>query len=384
MAGTRTVDPDYGLTSTAPSTTTKQRRPAEENQSPQYRVAAWSGEGGTRHSKGFFQELADPLKNVVVTAWASRGKLAQDVKSYVYVTTATIVSMPGRVSKVVHNPKIHAVLLEEEDPEALAAVVSGTGAALCLGSIGVVVGSSLGGISGLVLGIPLVFFTLGLSVPVGVVIGSMSGLCGGLALGSSVGFVGGAASGCFIAHYRIEIRNTANGLVARVDYAYDKLVRQPTLKMKSATRSICDKTSKATAYTKEGVASLMSSRHAQVTAAGAAAGATALGTAGATGGLVAGGVSGAALGVPLALFTFGLSIPAGAVVGGGIGLCTGAAAGGATGLVGGGAAGYAGYRFRSGPKKAYTLAREKWGAFRNGEMRNRSSSGGTEDTSASD
>merc|ERR1719453_1650236 len=94
---------------------------------------------GSEHLSGdalshfsFFQALAEPLKNVILTAWSSRGKLVHDVKSYVYVTGNAIVSMPGRVGNVINNPKIHAVFLEEEDPEALAAVVCGTGAALCL------------------------------------------------------------------------------------------------------------------------------------------------------------------------------------------------------------------------------------------------------------
>lgn len=53
-------------------------------------------------------------------------------------------------------------------------------------------------------------------------------------------------------------------------------------------------------------------------------------------------VAGAAVGVVPAIFTFGLSIPAGAV----IGLCVGAAVGGSAGAVGGGALGYGGFTHR--------------------------------------
>merc|ERR1740138_1251691 len=76
----------------------------------------------------------------------------------------------------------------------------------------------------------------------------------------------------------------------------------------------------------------------QCTTAGAAAGTLVCGAAGgSTGTLV-----GAALGVVPAIFTFGISIPVGAAIGGGLGLC----AGGSVGAVGGGAAGYAGYTYR--------------------------------------
>jgi len=53
--------------------------------------------------------------------------------------------------------------------------------------------------------------------------------------------------------------------------------------------------------------------------------------AGGVGGSVGGGVLGAAIGVPAAFFTFGLSIPIGAAIGGGAGLWSGAAVGGTWG-----------------------------------------------------
>lgn len=89
----------------------------------------------------------------------------------------------------------------------------------------------------------------------------------------------------------------------------------------------------------------------QVTAASTAAGAVAGGTVG----TVTGGTIGAAVGVLPALFTFGLSIPIFAVVGGGMGL----AAGGSAGAVGGGAAGYYGYTYRKGLKNKATSLKTK-------------------------
>merc|ERR1712051_651333 len=81
-------------------------------------------------------------------------------------------------------------------------------------------------------------------------------------------------------------------------------------------------------------------------AASAIGGAAVLGTGGAATGLLAGGIAGAAVGVLPAIFTFGLSIPVCAVLGGGCGLVTGATVGGATGGFVGGATGYVGYTKR--------------------------------------
>jgi len=53
-------------------------------------------------------------------------------------------------------------------------------------------------------------------------------------------------------------------------------------------------------------------------------------------------VAGAAVGIVPAIFTFGLSIPAGAM----LGLCAGSAVGGSTGAVGGGLIGYGGFTHR--------------------------------------
>eukprot|EP00929_Paragymnodinium_shiwhaense_P060398 TRINITY_DN3016_c0_g1_i10.p1 TRINITY_DN3016_c0_g1~~TRINITY_DN3016_c0_g1_i10.p1 ORF type:complete len:733 (+),score=213.12 TRINITY_DN3016_c0_g1_i10:117-2201(+) len=77
----------------------------------------------------------------------------------------------------------------------------------------------------------------------------------------------------------------------------------------------------------------------------AAGGAVIGGASGSAVGLTAGSLAGAAAGLPMALLTFGLSIPIGAVVGGTAGVCAGAVAGTAAGAVGGTAVGY-GYERR--------------------------------------
>lgn len=86
----------------------------------------------------------------------------------------------------------------------------------------------------------------------------------------------------------------------------------------------------------------------QTTAASAVGGAAAFGVAGGAAGLSTGAAIGAAVGVVPALFTFGLSIPIGAVIGGGAGACIGTAVGGTAGFVTGGVVGYKKDEIKSG------------------------------------
>merc|ERR1719492_9960 len=97
---------------------------------------------------------------------------------------------------------------------------------------------------------------------------------------------------------------------------------------------------------------------AQVTAASAAVGGATIGTGCAAVGVVTGGTIGSACGIPFALFTFGLSIPISAVMGGGVGLVTGGAVGTTAGATTGGAIGFGGYRKRAEIKKAIAKAKE--------------------------
>lgn len=79
----------------------------------------------------------------------------------------------------------------------------------------------------------------------------------------------------------------------------------------------------------------------QVVTSTAVGGAAIGGTAGGVAGGALGTAIGAVAGLPLAIFTFGLSIPAGALLGGGTGACVGTTAGAGAGLAAGGAVGYA-------------------------------------------
>merc|ERR1712151_1374498 len=70
-------------------------------------------------------------------------------------------------------------------------------------------------------------------------------------------------------------------------------------------------------------------------------------------------VLGAIAGMPAALFTFGLSIPVTAAIGGTCGLVTGAAAGGTVGAVGSGAVGYGAYLKRDEIAAALSSGRQQ-------------------------
>lgn len=81
--------------------------------------------------------------------------------------------------------------------------------------------------------------------------------------------------------------------------------------------------------------------HLRYSAVGASAGAAIVGAGGAATGLTTGSLLGAAV-----VFTFGLSIPFCAAVGGGAGLAVGAASGATAGALAGGATGYQAYNHR--------------------------------------
>eukprot|EP00929_Paragymnodinium_shiwhaense_P006710 TRINITY_DN110680_c0_g1_i1.p1 TRINITY_DN110680_c0_g1~~TRINITY_DN110680_c0_g1_i1.p1 ORF type:complete len:399 (+),score=61.01 TRINITY_DN110680_c0_g1_i1:87-1283(+) len=312
----------------------------------------------------FVEDLAEPIKQVLRTAYNSRGKLLRDVKCHIYVYASAITSMPGRAHRVVSNPKIHALIAEEEDPEALVAVVAGFGSALCLGSGGALAGAAAGVPVGTLIGVVPAIFTFGLSLPVGAIMGAGTGLCLGAAAGSAAGFTGGAVSGYCLALYRAELRRMYLRISTRLNNAHDILIVRPARKTRAVAHTIKVKASETTEMAVSGAKSVGRNarqvavhRGTHCTAAGAAAGGAALGTAGAATGAVVGGSAGALIGLVPALFTFGLSIPIGAVIGGSAGLCAGAAAGGAAGVAGGGLAGYTGYRCRGVPGAVVDYAR---------------------------
>merc|ERR1711862_960222 len=86
---------------------------------------------------------------------------------------------------------------------------------------------------------------------------------------------------------------------------------------------------------------------------------------GASGGVVggvAGASTGAALGLPLAPFTFGMSIPGGTLVGAITGIFAGSAVGGSVGAISGSMIGYGAHKHKDAIGCAASGARSKVGA----------------------
>lgn len=331
-----------------------------------FATAASAEFGGRDRFFTFFEELAEPVKKLASTAWAARGKLARDVKSYTVMMASTVLSMPRRVQKVVTNEKLHELISGEEDPQALAAVICGASGALCLGSSGAVIGVTVGGACGLVLGVIPAIFTFGLSLPVGAVMGGTCGFCVGSVVGGGAGTTAGAASGITVAYFREGIKYTVLQVAAFVYDAYDLTIVRPVAAVRNTKARVGVSVTKGKDYTKakacavgSTVVQVSANPTVRASALGAGVGAATIGTAGAATGTLVGGATGALVGVVPAIFTFGLSIPIGAMVGGTAGLCTGGAVGSTVGFGAGGVAGCVGYTYRSAPVALFNYAVER-------------------------
>jgi len=155
---------------------------------------------------------------------------------------------------------------------------------------------------------------------------------------------------------KVRLEDVASIVKARALVVYAQAQSQ-ILAMTSSAKT------KAIAIDKR-VRSSVSNKGNQVTAASAVGGAAALGASGGASGLFAGGAIGAACGVVPAIFTFGLSIPIGAALGGATGLCVGTVTGGAVGLVGGGVAGRSSYNHKDEIKSGVACALTKANGYK--------------------
>jgi len=339
----------------------------------------------------FFEELGEPLVNLLHAAWRARGKLVRDVRLYTVMTAGAICSMPGRTVIVLTNPKLHAMLAEEEDPEAFASVIAGAGGAICIGSAGAVIGTAMGSAAGTAAGVVPAVFTFGLSLPIGAVIGGASGLAVGATVGSGAGLIGGSTTGYIIAASRHDIRRGVRWTHFKFVQVYTCTVSRPISKVKAAARSVQDGVQKSVngaacqvCVLGDSVKNSATDPRIQITVASGVVGGASLGAVGAAGGAVAGGTVGALVGLIPAIFTFGLSIPVGAAIGGGAGLCAGGAAGTAVGFMGASAAGFTGYTYRGLPGKV--IRKTGMRVFKTGEgiPLQIDSRGGTEENSISE
>lgn len=243
------------------------------------------------------------------------------------------------------------------------AAASGLGGAVVVGTAGAGVGLFAGGTVGAAIGLPLALFTLGLSIPVGSAIGGGCGLAFGSAFGGSFGFVGAGIAGYGAHVKRAEIRSLINTLKTKVmSYSISakrkavevSCVAMATVKGTAVTYlgATKEKAAQAAKATKARAKKITADKTVQAATASTVGGAVILGTGGAATGLATGTAIGAAVGLVPAIFTFGLSIPCFALVGGGCGLAAGTAVGGTTGAVAG-LGGYCTYTRREAIKSSF-------------------------------
>lgn len=248
---------------------------------------------------------------------------------------------------------------------------SGLGGAVVVGAAGAGAGLLTGGAAGAAIGLLPALFTFGLSIPFGAVIGATCGTVVGATAGGTVGLTGGSAVGyvawkkrtdirTFVVHLNMKIGTAITRTKIKVSYYADltktKVVDTCTKTFGSTKEKVTRIAQNATARTKK----LVANKDVQRAAASGAAGAAALGVGGAAAGAVTGGAVGAAVGLVPTLFTFGLSIPFCAVVGGGCGLAAGATAGGTAGAAVG-VGGYATYTKREAIRQGIRSTIEKAG-----------------------
>jgi hypothetical protein len=230
------------------------------------------------------------------------------------------------------------------DPQFQTCTIATAGGAITLGGVGGSFGLASGVVVGSAAGVVPALFTLGLSIPVGGVLGGLAGVCGGTLLGGA----SGGAGGYTIYKYRIEIKDGFMTIKLKANQILNKTKERIQLQVCKFRASVSEvaimvqqrslmavdsmkaKSSEAVTFattTKVGVTS-------SAAVAGAVLGGT---TTGAVGTL-----AGAAVGIIPAVFTFGLSIPVGAMAG----LYVGTTVGGTVGAAGGGLVGYGGFTHR--------------------------------------
>jgi hypothetical protein len=225
-------------------------------------------------------------------------------------------------------------------------VTISTGAgAITFGAVGGAFGCAGGVVVGGAVGTLPALFTFGTSIPIGAIIGGFLGTsAAALTAGTTGACIGGAAGhGAYL--YRAQIKdgvmkvrmittdkaNKFTVLVTTTTTSTKKQIMQHAMATKGKLTTLANT---ASIRPKE----IANNQRVQVTAASAAGGAAV----GGVGGGAVGAGAGALVGLPAALFTFGLSIPVCATVGGAMG----ATAGATTGAAAGGAAGYTGHKYK--------------------------------------
>jgi len=232
-----------------------------------------------------------------------------------------------------------------KDPHFQTVTISTAAGAVTFGAVGGAFGCAGGVVVGGAVGTVPALFTFGTSIPIGAFIGAFLGTSAGAVTAGATGACAGGAAGHGAYLYRAQLKDGAMKVRMITTDKANKFTVSITTTATSTRKQIMERalatklkltTLSSTTSTK--TKQLVKNQRVQVTAASAAGGAAV----GGVGGGAVGVGAGALVGLPAALFTFGLSIPVCATVGGAVG----ATAGATTGAAAGGAAGYNGHKYK--------------------------------------
>jgi len=289
-----------------------------------------------------------------------------------------------------------------KNPQFQTISLSTAGGAVVISTVGGAFGCMTGVVIGAGTGVLPALITFGLSVPIGGVLGGGLGAVTGMMVGAVTGAAAGGTTGFTTYRYRAEIKDgvlyvktkvskgalytkdTVTTTAMNMRGAVEKTARDADIARKQLVDNSVSNVKNMSALvgtsifkTKEAVVAAVLDRECQKTACCAVSGAFALGSAGGAAGTVTGATLGMAAGVIPALFTFGLSIPAGAVIGGGMGMAFGGAAGSTAGFAAGGASFAYRQEISSGTSRIYGNACDSLSAVKSRARALVCSTGGT-------
>jgi len=232
-----------------------------------------------------------------------------------------------------------------KDPHFQTVTISTAAGAVTFGAVGGAFGCAGGVVVGGAVGTVPALITFGTSIPIGAFIGGFLGTSAGAVTAGATGACAGGAAGHGAYLYRAQIKDGAMKVRMITTDKANKFTVSVTTTATSTRKHIMEhalatkvKLTTLASTTSTKTKKLVNNQRVQVTAASAAGGAAV----GGVGGGAVGVGAGALVGLPAALFTFGLSIPVCATVGGAVG----ATAGATTGAAAGGAAGYTGHKYK--------------------------------------
>jgi len=307
----------------------------------------------------------DKIVAAVKNAQLSTISMAKDTQDK---TVALVKKSTDQTVALMKNPQFQVV------------TVSSASGAVIFGAVGGAFGCMSGIVVGGLAGTIPALLTFGTSIPIGAFMGGCVGAPAGACTAAVVGATAGGSTGQLCWVYRgqikdgvLQIRLGATKKAGQMQLALNStrdtarsFAMDGTQKVRFFVAKKSREVSDLAIATKMKGHQVVTDKSFQVTTGSAVAGGVAGGAAGGVVGGVAGAGTGALVGVPAALFTFGLSIPVCAAIGGGMGLVAGATTGATTGGVAGGAAGYTTHKYR---REIGSSARLTWSNVQSGAIK---------------